>query len=380
MEYFRKDSPTIKVGGFILAALVLLLIAALMVGNLSNLLAAKRQYTVLFKDAYLLPEGAQVAFAGREVGQVSYIEVRSAEERARHYPEYAVAVTISVRADAADLREGSRVEMKTNGMIGDRYIDILPGTGKAVPDGGMVTGSLGGLEGLLASFSGTKGGVNGLLTSLNALLTDTSRPDSIPSTLAKVNRVLEELQPHLVSLARSGTDLMQHVQQEVGSLSGQAGKVLQDLDGTLAENRPGLRRLVREMHTTVGELRHTMKTTRGLLEQSLGDIPQLTRSVQTLVEGVQQNVQAVTVRVNQLLSGLNEVVVANDRNIYVTVENLRDVTANLEAITEILRANPAVLVWGRRGNDAVPEPERSSLQRATALEDRGRMGRYDRIQ
>lgn len=379
MEYFWKDRTAIKVGGFILAALALLVVAALMVGKLSTWLAAKKQYTVLFEDASLLPQGAEVAFAGHAVGQVSKIEVRSAEERAQHYPNYPVAVTVSVRADAADLRKDSRIEMKTNGMIGDRYIDILPGTGEPVPAGGMVTGSLGGLEGLMAAFSGPQGGVDDLLTSLRALLTDTSRPDSIPSTLTKINSILGELQPHLTTLARSGTDLMQHVQQEVGSLSGQAGKVLQGLDGTLAENRPGLRRLVSEMNTTMAELQRTVETTRGLLERSLGDIPQLTQSVQVLVEGVQKNVQTMTARVNQLLSGLDEVVVENDRNIYTTVENLRDVTANLEAITEMVRANPAVLLWGARGNDETSAVKPASLQRATVLQDRGRMGRYDRI-
>ena len=71
MEYFRTD---VKVGGFILLALVLLVLAAIMVGDIGSWFAKKQQYTVLFRDAGLVPEGAQVSYAGYPVGQVTAIE------------------------------------------------------------------------------------------------------------------------------------------------------------------------------------------------------------------------------------------------------------------------------------------------------------------
>ncbi len=57
--------------------------------------------------------------------------------------------------------------------------------------------------------------------------------------------------------------------------------------------------------------------------------------------------------------------------------NLRDMTANLEATSELLRANPAVILWGNRGNNL--ELNHTSLQHDQVLQDRGRMGRYDRV-
>ena len=43
----------------------------------------------------------------------------------------------------------------------------------------------------------------------------------------------------------------------------------------------------------------------------------------------------------------------NDHNIYATIENLRDTTENLETTSQLLRANPSVILWGNRGDNGV---------------------------
>ncbi len=374
MEYFRSD---IKVGGTIFFALVLFIFAAMTVGNFGNWFAEKQRYTVLFQDASLLPEGAQVSYAGYAVGQVTAIHVRSAQERAHQHAAYPVALTLTVRSDVA-LHEDTRVEMKTNGMIGDRYIDILPGSGKPLPPGGTLLGAAGGLDGLLASTSGLPGGLDALLGGLLVLLTDTSRPNSIPGTLASVNRLLNDLQPRLVTLATSGNDLLQTLDKEVASTTDAAGRTLKTMNATIAENRPGLQRLVGELNTTLVDVRRTMETTRDLLVSSKGDLVALLQSVQQLVDGLQGNLGTLLARADKLLADADEMVLQNDRNIYMTVENLRDMTANLEATSQLLRANPAVILWGNRGNQNA-ELNHTSLQRDQILQDRGRMGRYDRV-
>jgi ABC-type transporter Mla subunit MlaD len=373
MEYFR---PSVKVGAFILIALGLLVFAAITVGDLGNWFAEKKHYTVVFKDASLLPEGARVSYAGYAVGTVSNIRVRSDAERTREFPEYPVALTIAVRADVP-VRDDSPIEMKTDGMIGDRYVDILPGTGKLSASGSTLPGTAGGLDGLFASLSGTEGGVQELLPAVKALLLDTSRPDSIPATLANVNRLLSELQPVLTRLATTGNDLLQQAQQELVSTSDKASRVLQGLDVTIAENRPGIRRLIGELNTTMEEAQRTIDTARTLLDVSKGELTTLMQNTRSLIEGIQESRKELSARTQQLLTDLDEVIVQNDRNIYATIENLRDTTAHLEAAAELVRANPAVLLFGRRqrdGNGLVP----TSSQSDHFLQDRGRIGRYDR--
>lgn len=373
MEYFR---PSVKVGAFILITLGLLVFAAITVGEFGSWFAEKKHYTVLFKDASLLPEGARVSYAGYAVGTVGTITVRSDAERAREHPEYPVALTITVRSHVP-VRDDSRIEMKTNGMIGDRYVDILPGTGNLSPPGHTLLGATGGLDGLLASLSGVEGGVQELLPAVKALLVDTSRSDSLPTTLANVNRLLSNLQPVLTRLATTGNDLLQQVQQELTITSDKAGRVLQGVDATIAENRPGIQRLLGELNATLLEARHTMDATRTLLEASKGELATLTQDVHGLIESVQESRRVLAARAQKLLADLDEVIVQNDRNIYTTIENLRDMTEHLEATAELVRANPAVILFGRRNRDGdgiVP----TSSQSNHFLQDRGRIGRYDR--
>lgn len=375
MEYFRTN---VKVGGFILVTLILLVFAAITVGNVGSWFTDKQHYTVLFKDASLLPAGARVSYAGYAVGNVTAAEVRPEEERTEQHPEYPVAITITVRS-TVPVRQDSRVEMKTNGMIGDRYIDILPGVGAPLPPESTLLGAAGGLDGLLASFSGVEGGIQEMITSLQNLLTDASRPDSLPGTLATLNGFLNELRPVVTTLTTGGNDLLQQVQQELVRTSDKAGQVLEGIDTAIAENRPGVQRLIGELNTTLVDARRTMDTTRTLLETNQDDIETLVQNVNSLVEGIQENRQAIAGRVEKLLTNLDTMIVQNDRNIYTTIENLRDMTAHLEATAELVRANPAIILFGRRDRDGdsdgiVP----ASNQGNHLLQDRGRIGRYDR--
>ena len=373
MEYFRAD---VKVGVFIFFSLALLAVAAIMVGKLGDVFAEKQYYTVLFPNANLFSTGTRVSYAGLPVGHVSGVELRSDAARAQQHQTYAVTLTLAIKSGLV-LHEDARVEMKTEGFIGDRYLDISPGTGKPLAPGSTMLGAVGGLEGMLASLSGVPGGVEGLLASLQALLTDTSRPDSIPGTLASVNQAMAELVPRLAGVTTASTLLLQHIQQEVASTSSKAGKTLESVNATFKDNNPGLQRLISELNTTLVEARRTLDASRQLLDASKGDVARLAQSAQGLLENVQGNTKALTVQAQQLLSGINHIVVQNDHNIYATIENLRDTTENLETTSQLLRANPSVILWGNRGENGV-KPVKGSRNETQHLRDRGRIGRYDR--
>jgi phospholipid/cholesterol/gamma-HCH transport system substrate-binding protein len=373
MEYFRAD---VKVGVFILVSLALLVFAAISVGRIGEMFADKQYYTVLFPNANLFTTGTRVGYAGLPVGHVAAVALRSDVERARQYQAYPVALTLAVKAGVV-LHEDARVEMKTEGLIGDRFLDIIPGTGPPLAPGSTIIGTVGGVDGMLASLAGVPGGVEGLLASLQTLLTDTSRPDSIPGTLANVNRAIGELVPHVASLTTAITALSKQVQLEVVSISGKAGQTLESANATLKDNRPGLQRLVNELNTSALEARRTLDAARQLLDASKGDVARLLQGANGLVENLQHTTKTLTAQVQQLLSGVNQLVVQNDHNIYATIENLRDTAGNLEATTELLRANPAVLLWGT-GGDNGSKPAQASQNNTQTLRDRGRIGRYDR--
>jgi phospholipid/cholesterol/gamma-HCH transport system substrate-binding protein len=372
MEYFRQQ---IKVGALLFATLVLLVLAALSVGNLGSWLAPKRQYTVLFRNSSLLPAGAIVSYAGLPVGQVVGFRMRSVEERQQQHAEYAVAVDVQVRA-SVPVRDDSRVEMKTDGMIGDRYVDILPGMGAPLAPDGTLVGSAGGLDGLFEAFAGTGGDVAGLFTAEQQLLADDSQPNSLPSILASLQHLLTVLPSYLPSLMTTVETLAQQTQQDITSISQSAKALLAQLDETVAENRAGLKHLIRDLSITLDDTRQALNTAQSLLSESQTRLPQTLDHLQALLRGIQENREDLAARLDELLAHMDSVVVQNDRNVFETIENLRQMTDHLEATAKLVRANPAVVLWGKRGKASTQREQCSPIE---TLQDRGRIGRYDRV-
>ena len=215
MEYFRPD---VKVGAFIFVALVLLAAAAILVGGAGDWFAARQQYTVLLPNANLLRRRAIVSYAGSPVGEVSAIAVHTDTTWQQQHPGYPVAVTIAVRG-AVPLRTDARVEMRTDGFIGDRYLDISPGDGAPLPPGGIILGAIGGVEGLVASLAGLGGGLGEMSKALHGLLVDSAQEQSVPATLQSLQQLLKDLRPRLLDLTGTLQDFLAHAQQDIATTS-----------------------------------------------------------------------------------------------------------------------------------------------------------------
>ncbi len=330
---------------------------------------------MLFRNSSLLPAGATVSYAGLPVGEVTGFHMRSAQERQQLHPEYAVALDVKVRASVS-VRVDSRVEMKTDGMIGDRYVDILPGTGSALAPDGVLLGSTGGFDALFEALAGADTDIEGLLTAVQSLLADHSQPNSIPNILASLQRLLAALPPYLPALMTTVETLAEQIQQDVASTSRSARALLAQLDETVAENRTGLKHLVRDLNATLDDTRQALDAAQSLLAKSQTSIPQTLDRLQELIGGIQENRHPLATRLDKLLANMDSVVVQNDRNLYETIENLRQMTEHLEATAELVRANPAVVIWGNQGgNNGQPV----SSPPIKTLQDRGRIGRYDRV-
>src|SRR6266704_379031 len=194
MEYFRPD---VKVGVFIFVVLVLLVAGAITIGGVGAWFVATQQYTVLLPNANLLRRRAKVSYAGSPVGEVTAVMVHTNTAWKQAHPGHPVAVTIVVH-EAMALRADARVELRTDGFIGERYLDILPGYGPPLPPGGVVLGVIGGVEGIVAALSGQGGGFGELSGALRGLLGDTSGEQSVAATLGSLRQLLGELRPRLL--------------------------------------------------------------------------------------------------------------------------------------------------------------------------------------
>jgi len=107
-------------GLFFIGGIVLILGVIFMIGKDKGLTQSKFEVTVLFRDVGGLIEGAPVQLAGVNVGTVSNISFLEKRVKGRR-----VKVTVNIFSRyKRQLSEDSRFSIKTEGILGEKLIEI----------------------------------------------------------------------------------------------------------------------------------------------------------------------------------------------------------------------------------------------------------------
>src|SRR5690606_27279900 len=129
-----KGRPTFpvrkaRVGALLAIGLLLLAYAVYKVGSVFDVFASRYELHALVPSALGLREGAPVTLAGQRVGQVQSIDFIPVEQRR---PDANLNVTLAVNERVRDqIRRDSRAFFRMQGLLGDKYVDIAPGTAGA---------------------------------------------------------------------------------------------------------------------------------------------------------------------------------------------------------------------------------------------------------
>jgi phospholipid/cholesterol/gamma-HCH transport system substrate-binding protein len=114
-----------RVGLLILVALLIAAYAIFRVGDLMGVFESQYELVTFAPSANGLPQGAAITLAGQRVGQVKEIRFL----RPGRGGENNLEIRMSVARDVAEhIRADSRVFMRTQGLLGDRFLDIQPGS------------------------------------------------------------------------------------------------------------------------------------------------------------------------------------------------------------------------------------------------------------
>jgi phospholipid/cholesterol/gamma-HCH transport system substrate-binding protein len=130
----RRGSPVtweqVRVGLLILVALVVLAAAIFLIGNTGNVFGTRYRIVMLVRSAAGIVPGAAVQLAGQTVGQVA--EIRLIPPEARPESGEAVEIWLAVNEEVREqVRADSRAQVRTQGLLGDKLIDITPGTAES---------------------------------------------------------------------------------------------------------------------------------------------------------------------------------------------------------------------------------------------------------
>jgi phospholipid/cholesterol/gamma-HCH transport system substrate-binding protein len=134
----RETAAARRVGLLVLAALAVGIAALAVLGDRQNLFVRKNRYLVRFERVNGLAVGSQVQLNGVNVGSVERVVLPS------DMGEQMLEVRVAIDARYAErIREDSQARIKTLGLLGDKYLELVSGTPAApiVPNGGVIPAS-----------------------------------------------------------------------------------------------------------------------------------------------------------------------------------------------------------------------------------------------
>lgn len=115
----------LKLGIFVLAGTAVLVLGLYMLGTKRDLFSRTVDVTASFREVNGLRTGNNVRYAGIDVGTVEAITIMSDTE---------VVVNMMIRIDAAEhIRSNAVAEIASDGLMGNKLVNILPGDGTGEP-------------------------------------------------------------------------------------------------------------------------------------------------------------------------------------------------------------------------------------------------------
>lgn len=216
----------LKVGLLVIAAFIALTYAIINIGGPASFFGEKLKITVYFSSASGLRPGNDVWLDGLLVGKVEEVGLN-------RNPAIEGRVAVVMRIDAAykdNIRTDSVIGIESNGLLGDKTIQITSGSeaGTPVGDGGMIQGTdVGGIPKIIQGTDEIVGNFKTLSDNLTKIsenvITISENVNRGEGTLGKLmtnSEIHDNLNNSLVEL--------QHLVEDIRNGPGTAGKLISD--------------------------------------------------------------------------------------------------------------------------------------------------------
>jgi len=212
----------LRVGALALAALTLLAVAILTIGQRQQVFVRHTRYQTSFANVTGLQAGAAVRLSGVDVGFVEAIELSTDPDQTR------ITVRFSVDADYTErIREDSEVSIKTIGLLGDKYLEVRAGSPASprVLEGGRVRGrDPAEVEEFVASGEDLIENLISISASLKVVL---HRIEAGEGLLGELTRTPEKGEPFSV-VAQSTVLELRTILQKINAGEGLLGRMISD--------------------------------------------------------------------------------------------------------------------------------------------------------
>ena len=251
-ERITKDA--LRVAALAIVALAILTFAIIKLGSAARLFTRRYSLYAFLPNASGLREGGQVTVAGQLAGSIAKIEFLPVDADTTRNLRITVQIDEKLQQQ---IRLDSRVTLRNQGLLGDRFFDITPGTPRFRPLHEGDTLKLGSsvdydvmiqrAAAVLADVAGLTHDLRGLTQSvargdgtIGKLLTDRALYDRLNGTLGSTSALLARLQNPSGSVGKmlddpqlynNLTDMVTQLDSLATGLNsgrGSAGKLLRD--------------------------------------------------------------------------------------------------------------------------------------------------------
>ena len=311
-----KLSLEAKVGAFVVASLVGLGIIATTLEPMKFKKGIESlHYKAVFKNAAGLEKDAPVRVAGVTVGKVTSVEV---DKNGRAVVEFVLTKPVELRQDAV-------AKIETMGLMGEKYIEIDPGSPSAPP---LPPGSE---------------------------IKNTVVPASMDEVMTSLNQLIEKFNQAVVT--PDGRNRLAVIMDKVATLTDSVNQAVNQINGLVAENRQTIKALIKNAMALTESLREDLpqilqnvnELTTQLTEMAYENRQDIRRIVASLKEAserapqIAQNIERLTAKLQNLL---NE---KNTQNIEETIANIKETTRELKEL--LAKVNEGKGTVGKLFND-----------------------------
>ncbi len=282
----KRMSPEAKVGLLVLAGVVLLTYMTLKLGKVGFGPGGGYRVVLRLDNATGLAKEGEVLVAGIPVGIVEDIRLEGGQ----------AALVLRLR-DEVKLPADTVGSLRTHGVLGEKYIELIPGTSsRLLADGDEVRPGV------------PPGDLDRLVTSLNAVSDDVKK---VTERLANVLGTPEGEQ-NLRELIEGLRDTAVGLREVVG------------------ENREALRETLANLRGLTADLRDLLAANREGIDETVENTRALTRTLAERTPAIADNLERLTGR-------LDEVVAENRDDLRASLANLRRATEQLDATLASIR-------------------------------------------
>jgi phospholipid/cholesterol/gamma-HCH transport system substrate-binding protein len=222
-----RISNEFKVGLFVLVAIALVI--GSWVWSYDGVREDEGAYTLTLRvpSADGLWKGSSVKVAGVDVGAIELIELEGADAR----------ITMLVR-DTYPLPSDTRAELRSSGLLGDRYVALLPGTADArLADGSVVEmkSDPADIEVILQNVQTVSDDVRAITAVLREMVEKDANREAVEATLQNVEALTAEVEALVARNSRDIDAIVDSVGRLTTTLEGFAVDVSTDVDAEMTQ-------------------------------------------------------------------------------------------------------------------------------------------------